>query len=1203
MKNTTNHRIAFFENAIIPRISSVFLVSFSILNWCSFSVAQAQSNSESEENVYDLSLFEVSASEDTGYLATQTLAGTRVKSNLRDLGATISVVTKEFLEDTGVTNANELLVYTAGTETGGLGGNFSGNVSGINKQRTPQFATRVRGLAPPDLTRDYFLSRIPFDSYNTDRVEINRGANSILFGLGSPVGIINNGLSKAVFDNFGEVNVRFGEHGSFRSSIDMNRELIEDKLAIRLSVLHDDEQYRQRPAFQEQDRYYGAITWKPFEHTRLRVNAEHGKIDANRPNAVSPASENISSWILGGNQIHDNSMIFATNTNAFQSGITYLDKPLSQGGVHHPGLPSSPRSLDLGMGTVFNSSNALRPLNTQAPSFWQWQSAVVFSNFNVANADGSIDHLGGTDLPNSSYATGPHPLDPDPDSEFGQEQLRFFAPRGLDEMYRTGYQNQGFNDRRAFDWVNNLLHGDSPFQNTDFDTVNIAIDQTFFENQAGIELAFDSQKMEEEFFTPGGEIYIDTNVVLPVTAGGLNQPNPNYLRPFINTGGPSTTNFSDERDAFRATGFFEFDFREKMDSPWTNWLGRHVLTGIFSDQTIETESINRSGRWTDPLLLRQSGTPNALGIQAQANQFVYLGPPINPGADSMDDIQINRMDGVNLFNPGYGNPITHWDAGVQPGSSNQRANGFTPGGAEAILAIGGADGFGNIVSRNVPYEMLVNSATFQDENIESLAFNLQSYLFSDLIVGTAGWREDTVTVHNLDSGQLEKDSFNALVVNGRSASEDPMPVEVSDDNFSWGVVGYWPEKWLDLPLDSTLSVHYSESSNFQPAVGRIDEFGNNLANPSGETQEYGVTLSLFDDKFYVRANRYETNLLNANSSIINFSQPVHLFTRWFGEGGRFSEDEFAATGLPQYERASKINDAAAKLIIDNTPKEFLEFWNFKQLFNEAGKVIGESHNQPSGLSDTEDVAAKGTEIEVVYNPTSNWRLIFNVARQEAVRSNIKPVSAAWGEWVMEKILDAKIPGYDLTLGELPSSIELIEFFPERSGDARFGDAWVNGRNETTMDHQQNNYYGPLTTAQNQEGAISPELREWRVNLVTTYDFTEGLFTGVSVGGAYRYQSQASIGYRFVDLDGDGLLDAGDVNQPWWGPSEENYDVWVNYKMPFFKEYGAWSVGLTVRNLFSGSDDFIPVSAHTNGGIARVRMAPPRTMYLSSKFKF
>jgi outer membrane receptor protein involved in Fe transport len=81
---------------------------------------------EDDEEVYDLSPFTVDATEDSGYVATATLAGTRVRTDLKDLGAAISVYTQEFMEDTAATDAATLLSYTSNTEVGGFQGNFSG---------------------------------------------------------------------------------------------------------------------------------------------------------------------------------------------------------------------------------------------------------------------------------------------------------------------------------------------------------------------------------------------------------------------------------------------------------------------------------------------------------------------------------------------------------------------------------------------------------------------------------------------------------------------------------------------------------------------------------------------------------------------------------------------------------------------------------------------------------------------------------------------------------------------------------------------------------------------------------------------------------------------------------------------------------------------------------------------------------------------
>jgi Ca-activated chloride channel family protein len=58
-----------------------------------------------------LSPFEVSTDTDSGYTCSQCLAGTRVRTNLRDVGTSISVVTRQFLDDFAVLKPEDLSPY------------------------------------------------------------------------------------------------------------------------------------------------------------------------------------------------------------------------------------------------------------------------------------------------------------------------------------------------------------------------------------------------------------------------------------------------------------------------------------------------------------------------------------------------------------------------------------------------------------------------------------------------------------------------------------------------------------------------------------------------------------------------------------------------------------------------------------------------------------------------------------------------------------------------------------------------------------------------------------------------------------------------------------------------------------------------------------------------------------------------------------
>ena len=199
---------------------------------------------DDEDEPVVLSPFVVAASEDEGkYRASATLGGSRVRTDLRDIASPFSVVTSQFLQDTASNNNQDLLTYTTSTEVGGLFGNYGGfgNSQGVSDRGTllsPNTNTRVRGLDQADNTRNFFLTDIPWDSYNTERVEIQRGPNSILFGVGSPAGIINANTIQARFDgNQGKVENQFSKYNSLRWVADYNLEVIDDLLAVRVAGL------------------------------------------------------------------------------------------------------------------------------------------------------------------------------------------------------------------------------------------------------------------------------------------------------------------------------------------------------------------------------------------------------------------------------------------------------------------------------------------------------------------------------------------------------------------------------------------------------------------------------------------------------------------------------------------------------------------------------------------------------------------------------------------------------------------------------------------------------------------------------------------------------------------------------------------------------------------------------------------------------
>ncbi len=266
-------------------------------------------SASSNEEVVVLSPFVVNASEDqNSYKATSTLAGTRVRTDLKDVASAISVVTQQFLQDTGAKNQDDLLVYTPSTEVTGIRGNFSGVAgAGSYQENTISSTTRVRGLDTADNTRDYFLTDIPWDGFNVGRVDLQRGPNSILFGTGSPAGINNTSINDAAFKTAYVVENRLGQYGAIRDSIDLNQELVKGVLAIRVAAVKDNELYEQQPAYNNATRYYAALRFDPKlfssdSHTSIKVKIENGNVDSNNPRSIPPL-DGVSQWFTSGVQL------------------------------------------------------------------------------------------------------------------------------------------------------------------------------------------------------------------------------------------------------------------------------------------------------------------------------------------------------------------------------------------------------------------------------------------------------------------------------------------------------------------------------------------------------------------------------------------------------------------------------------------------------------------------------------------------------------------------------------------------------------------------------------------------------------------------------------------------------------------------------------------------------------------------------------
>ncbi len=1073
-----------------------------------------------DDDVFELSPFVIESSDNEGYLATSTLAGSRLRTNLSDVGASISVITNQFLEDTNSTDLRDALVYSAGTEVSGLGGNFS-NASGTGTELTTDTSlgnnvgTRVRGLAAATLTRNYFRSSIPFDTYNSDRIEINRGANAILFGVGSPAGIINYSTHTAsTSKSFGEIDMRLGRFGSNRLSFDFNKPIIENELAIRVSVLRDDEKFQQDPAFNNDHRVFFTGVYTPdflvtengiFSGTTFRFSYENGEIEANNPRSLPP-QDNIVRWFEPTAEMLEVGVIpkFTrdnTQNLSFNNGI-FATQGLRRTPVILFRDPNSPVPTD------HIQQNAIARQYTINRSSVRNGTTAMFSPGNLA------DSLRREGFPNSNF-----------------------------------YKTPSLIDRSVFDYRNNLIDGDNKREILDIESANFSVEQLFFNNQAGIEFVYDEQETVDEryaVFSSRPIIELDVNTVLVE-----GEPNPDFGRPFISSRGNANASWGyREAETMRITAFGELDFEKLMDQGWGKWLGKHTFTLLYQDE--ETFAENRSGKiWyipDTPWLYgnNQSRFSNA-GKSVEVLQF--LGPSL-ADASSASGANLGRVSNNLVDLPS-----------------------ITEGGSLYLREMAAGSDFdfvpANIVRAQSDLSDNARNASKSLRQIESQALNIQSRLLDGHIITNFGWRDEEVSIFDVNAPLVSDGQGFRLVNDPAYAFGSEADLAASQTLFSWNVVGKVPYGFLQkLPLITGLNLHYNESENFSPPQGlRISPLGDVLSPPTGETKDYGFWVEFQEGKYQAKINWYETKQsLVTNGTITGAVNSVvgnHILAYNAVQDGIAQDDD--GDGFPNFYVAP--------------PQFLLDLYNVRI---DNGSI---SSTNP-GIAATGEFVAEGMEIELTANPTDNWTIIFNATRQESIRDNTgvaaeqllfnTPVED--GRSIIENWLELwTVPLFEAgTFNPGPDTTGTLRNFTLRE------------------------IVNPYNGVKLQDGAPAQELREWRYNLVTNYAFDEGVLDGVNIGGAYRWQDKVAIGFPLTADEQEQVII--DVNNPHFGPTTSNVDFWIGYRRTLFDGKINWKLQLNVRNALS-DDDLIPIFTQPTGEEVVFRISESRLWTIRSTFSF
>jgi len=1058
----------------------------------------AVTNPPAGDGTVHLSPFEV-VSEGRGYYASTTMSGTRLNSRVEDLASSISVVTKEQMSDFAMLDINDIFLYEASTEGTGTYTQFEvdRNASPTDNSLNPNGANRVRGVGAANLSFANFETsgRMPVDPLILDAVEISRGPNSTVFGLGNAAGTVNMAPASANLHRERTlVSMRLDSYHGYRSSLDLNRVLRRNTLAVRGSAAFQHDGFVRKPSGTDTKRLNAMVRYQPFKRTTLTASHFYYHITGNRPN-TTPPRDAVTSWIRAGMPTWDPVTFSAklngvrvpqnftattlppyfTSASLRDQSVLFIDTDGSIG-YWGPGRTSSTNTPEgrnqnvVVVNTTAEQLRATQPLFSSDPSvtsraIYDWRK-VNLAAMNRINETTHMTHL-------------------------QAEQIVLETPRHLLAVQAAYFRETGKRDNRG-------LYG-----------------------TAG---------------SSGATGYLHMDVNERMVDGS---PNPFFLRPYLgfwNTKGIAGGPF--ERETYRGQLAYRLDLRQERTL--LRWLGMHQVLGYGEWK----ENRSRSTTWRDVILSSHSWYPAPTGVAAD---FARPNVALTYYRYYVGDNQgFNADTAPRDFAPGV-YPY-RWGGWTSPGTANAVANFQTE---QARLGPGYWYDSTNAWDRSV---------------LRTRGAVLQSHLLGGRVITTFGLRDDKR--YQRQRGQ----ALFSATPDGVFLDYDSTHTLLPDDWVHAG--GKTRTAGVVAKATRWLNVHYNQSDSFQPQGYAVGLYLNPLPDPTGHGKDYGFSLNLFNGRLVVRANRYETTQIDSrNGSMRIIAQRIRNLDFDSPNGNQyFNLATRAAAWVTNAAAAEGRSLTAAQITQEVARITRLDaaFFTREESRNEQNDLVGE----------TQDVTAKGHEIEVHWNPTPHWTNKLNFTEQQSIDSRMSP---AVTQWIADR---------------LPVWTSII--------DPEINRPWWTERYNGTNSPSQ--YFAasvktPYDLAVANQGKTRPQIRRYRVNLSTNFRLAglgldRAWIKRLAVGGAVRWEDKGAIGYYGVQSL-PAIITELDPRRPIYDPAHTYFDFFASYRLKLSGRINT-TLQLNVRNL-QENGRLQPISAYPDGTPNGFRIVDPRQFILTATF--
>lgn len=219
-----------------------------------------------------------STTEGTGSYTTGSVnTATGLRLSARETPQSVSVVTRQQIEDQNLTDVAQVLEQTPGVVVDSMGPAGS-DANHIYVRGFSVGSIQVDGVNRPDT---YGFRDDLADMVSYDRVEVVRGATGLMSGTGDPGATINLVRKKPTLETKRTLTLKAGSWDNYRTELDVSGKLSESgNVRGRFVASNTDSGSHVDRQTLEKQVAYGVLEWDLTDSTMLTVGAEYQEMDS-----------------------------------------------------------------------------------------------------------------------------------------------------------------------------------------------------------------------------------------------------------------------------------------------------------------------------------------------------------------------------------------------------------------------------------------------------------------------------------------------------------------------------------------------------------------------------------------------------------------------------------------------------------------------------------------------------------------------------------------------------------------------------------------------------------------------------------------------------------------------------------------------------------------------------------------------------------